>query len=83
MLPTYDSLLFDNQVILPGNAGYKAAAEMNTPAYTAPGAEQAPPTMHSMKPTAMMQRHARMNGYRFPTRSLNQATEMASTDAVM
>jgi hypothetical protein len=67
--------------MLPGNAGYNAHAAMNTPAYTSPGTE--PPAIHMMKPTAMIHRHTRINGYRFPALSLYQATTTASTEAVM
>jgi hypothetical protein len=70
-----------SQVILPGKAGYSAHAAMNTPAYTSPGTE--PPAIHMIKPTAMIHRHTRMNGYRFPALSLYHATTTASTEAVM
>ena len=70
-----------SHVIFPGNAGYSAHAAMKTPAYTSPGT--LPPAIHMMKPTAMMHRHTKMNGYRFPTLSLNHSTTTAKTDAVI
>jgi hypothetical protein len=67
--------------MLPGKAGYSAHAAMKTPAYTGPGTE--PPAIHMMKPTAMMHRHIRIKGYRFPTLSLYHAATTARTEAVM
>jgi hypothetical protein len=52
-----------NHVILPGKAGYKAQAAMNTPAYMTPALVL---EIHIMNPTAMMIRHTRMNGNRLP-----------------
>jgi hypothetical protein len=66
--------------MFPGNAGYNAQAAINTPAYTTPGV---PVAIHMMNPIAMIHRHPRMNGYRFPNLSLVYATATARTEAVM
>jgi len=66
--------------MFPGNAGYSAQAAINTPAYTTPGFDE---EMHMINPTAMMHKHTKMNGERFPYRSLAYATAIARTAAVM
>lgn len=54
-------------MMLLGNAGYRAAAAMETPAYTTPGVSV---ERHITKPTAMMPRQTKMNGDRLPYRSI-------------